>query len=354
MYRKLETEDRSQMQYGGSKLIADSIADANLIPLSMRANNAKVYCILEETWLIADSTGTWRPYKDAIGYAQGLKGDQGDKGDKGDQGDIGPEGPIGPRGPVGLPGRQGEQGIQGIQGIQGEKGDKGDKGDTGDIGPIGLTGARGERGYAGATQWTVGPDDPDFNTPPDFYINTTSRGVFGPKDEYQPLKAISPILQPPKAYDGGTMSLGMKIKIKQDGTITHLKFYKMRDEATLTRKLKIWDAAGVLIEEIITTNESASGWQKYELTTPLTVVANQVVVVSYGVDGIYGMTNPLPESAYPTFFEFEGSGWNDADMESFPNIDPTPDTPLYYVDFVYDEKPPIVWPLLGYLASAPI
>lgn len=354
MYRKLETEDRSQMRYGGARYIADSIADAELIPRNIRDMADKVYCILEETWLIANSVGEWQPYKDAIGYAQGLKGDQGEQGIQGEQGEKGDQGEVGPRGPVGLPGLRGPDGPQGIQGIQGIQGEKGDKGDQGDQGPIGLTGARGERGYPGPTHWSVGIVDPDFDTPPDFYINTVTRGVFGPKDEYQPKVAISPTLSDPKAYDGGLLSLGMKIKVKREGTITHLKFYKMRDELTETRKLKIWQVDGTLIEEITTSNESIAGWQKYELITPIAANIDDVFVISYGVNGIYGMTNPMPQTYFPDFFEYEGSGWSDVSAEAFPDINPTPDTPLYFVDFVYDETPPVVWPLLGYLASAQI
>jgi len=354
VYTKTSIQDRNQVRYSGAEIMADSLAVANTIPLAERTFSTKVYCILEEEWFIADSQGNWRPYKNAIGYAQGIKGDKGDQGDEGPEGPEGPEGAAGVRGPAGLPGTRGPEGRRGPKGEQGEQGEKGDKGDQGDIGPIGLTGARGERGYPGGTQWTVGPDDPDFNTPPDFYINIVTRGVFGPKEVYLPKKNISPILADPKSYDIGTLSLGMRIKILQDGTITHLKFYKMKDDALTTRKLNIWDDVGNLIAQIQTTNESSAGWQKYELATPIPVLIDEVFVISYGVDGIYGMTNPIGVPMFPSFFEFEGSGWNDADMESFPSIDPTPDTPLYFVDFSYDETPPEVWPLLGYLASTPI
>lgn len=354
MYTKIGSLERNQVRYSGTEMMADSYADALLIPLEERTFSTKVYCILEEEWFIADSQGNWRPFKNAIGYAQGIKGDKGDQGDQGIQGPQGDQGDTGPRGPAGLPGTRGPEGRRGPKGDKGDQGDQGIQGIQGEQGLIGLTGARGERGFPGPTHWSVGEVDPDFDTPPDFYINKVTRGVYGPKEEYLPKVKISPILTDPKSYDMGTLSLGMKIKILKDGTLTHLKFYKMRDDDLLTRKLILWDDSGVMLDSIDTTNESSAGWQKYELTAPIFMPAGTELVVSYGVDGIYGMTNPIGIPMFPDFFEFIGSGWTDVDMESFPDIDPMPDTPLYFVDFVYDEEPPIVWPLLGYLASAPI
>ena len=74
---------------------------------------------------------------------------------------VTPAGDTGPTGP------QGEQGLQGIQGLQGDKGDKGD------------TGSAGADGYSVLS----GAEDPDAETgvDGDFYINTASNTIFGPK-----------------------------------------------------------------------------------------------------------------------------------------------------------------------------
>ncbi|MEF2247753.1 Gp37-like protein [Paenibacillus sp. IITD108] len=155
---------------------------------------------------------------------QGLQGIKGDKGDVGPQGPIGPKGDTGERGPIGLTGAKGDQGIQGPKGdtgpqglagpkgdkgepglkgdtgpkgdtgLQGPKGDKGDqgiqgiqgpKGDTGATGlqgPKGDTGASGQKGADGKTILS-GTTNPTSATGSDgdFYINTSSNVIFGPK-----------------------------------------------------------------------------------------------------------------------------------------------------------------------------
>ena len=122
---------------------------------------------------------------------QGPKGDKGDTGDqgiqgvKGDTGDTGSQGPKGDKGDTGDQGLQGIQGIQGIQGVKGDTGDtgaKGDKGDTGDTGSQGPAGADGADGADGKTVLS-GATDPDAGTgvDGDFYINTASNFIFGPK-----------------------------------------------------------------------------------------------------------------------------------------------------------------------------
>jgi hypothetical protein len=89
-------------------------------------------------------------------------------GPRGLRGETGIQGPIGLTGPIGLPG------------LQGIAGPKGDKGDPGAQGPIGLTGAAGINGktiLSGTTDPTsaIGAEG-------DFYLNTTTSTLFGPKD----------------------------------------------------------------------------------------------------------------------------------------------------------------------------
>ncbi len=141
---------------------------------------------------------------------QGPQGLQGLKGDKGDKGDIGPAGANGANGVNGAQGPQGLQGIKGdtgpagtngANGAQGLQGIKGDKGDTGATGPQGPNGLIGPAGPAGGPQGPIGLTGPQgiagtngktiFNgninpsvstgTDGDFYINTSTNILFGPK-----------------------------------------------------------------------------------------------------------------------------------------------------------------------------
>ena len=104
---------------------------------------------------------------------------------RGEKGVAGPKGDTGPRGP------QGEQGLAGPRGAQGEAGPVGA---TGAAGPAGVAGATGAAGPTGATG-SAGPPGVDGksilsgSTDPssgvgvngDFYINTATDSLFGPK-----------------------------------------------------------------------------------------------------------------------------------------------------------------------------
>ena len=95
---------------------------------------------------------------------QGLKGDVGPAGATGAVGPVGPKGDTGPQGPAGAKGSTGPQGIPGPAATPGAKGDKGEAGINGRSvlsGAVDPSAANGSDG--------------------DFYINTTTRALFGPK-----------------------------------------------------------------------------------------------------------------------------------------------------------------------------
>jgi hypothetical protein len=127
------------------------------------------------TWLlvgnIMGATGATGP--------QGPSGPTGSTGPQGIQGltgATGPQGPIGLTGPQGLTGAAGATGPQGIQGLIGP---------TGATGPQGAQGIQGLQGNAGTNGTAVlnGINAPSSSTGSngDFYINTTTNMLYGPK-----------------------------------------------------------------------------------------------------------------------------------------------------------------------------
>jgi hypothetical protein len=95
------------------------------------------------------------------------------------------------RGPQGATGTQGQQGVQGVQGPAGATGATGATGAQGATGATGAQGPQGAQGVAG-TNGTNGVDgktilngtsnpSPALGTTGDFYINTSSNTLFGPK-----------------------------------------------------------------------------------------------------------------------------------------------------------------------------
>jgi len=118
---------------------------------------------------------------------QGEKGDTGDIGVQGDQGDVGAagaqgtQGDKGDKGDAGTQGVQGETGLQGVQGIQGDPGVDGSDGPGGIQGDQGVQGDVGNDGANGASvlNGTTAPTTEGIDG--DFYINTATSEIYGPK-----------------------------------------------------------------------------------------------------------------------------------------------------------------------------
>ncbi len=126
--------------------------------------------------------------------ATGPDGSTGAAGPTGSQGPIGlsgPTGATGPQGPIGLTGPAGPQGATGSTGAAGAQGIQGPTGATGAVGTQGIQGVAGPQGVAGLPGATGtngktvanGTTDPIANTgvDGDFYINTATNTLFGPK-----------------------------------------------------------------------------------------------------------------------------------------------------------------------------
>ena len=127
----------------------------------------------------------------------GPTGATGATGLTGPAGATGPAGPTGPQGPAGATGATGLTGPAGATGATGPQGPAGPTGATGLTGPAGATGATGPQGPAGPTGATglTGPAGTNGNgvlngnvvpsnlqgTNGDFYINTSTNTIYGPK-----------------------------------------------------------------------------------------------------------------------------------------------------------------------------
>ncbi|WP_298231779.1 N,N-dimethylformamidase beta subunit family domain-containing protein [uncultured Azohydromonas sp.] len=80
--------------------------------------------------------------------------------------------------------------------------------------------------------------------------------------------------------DTAIVNLGMKFRVTQNGRITGVRFYKGSGN-TGTHVGALWTASGTLLASAPFVNETATGWQQVNFTTPVTVTANTVYVVSY-------------------------------------------------------------------------
>jgi hypothetical protein len=80
--------------------------------------------------------------------------------------------------------------------------------------------------------------------------------------------------------DGNAVEVGVKFRTDVDGTITGIRFYK-GTENTGTHRGNLWTSTGQLLATVTFTNETESGWQQANLSTPVQIFANTVYVASY-------------------------------------------------------------------------
>ncbi|MCC7335950.1 MAG: DUF4082 domain-containing protein [Pirellulaceae bacterium] len=80
--------------------------------------------------------------------------------------------------------------------------------------------------------------------------------------------------------DTSAVELGLKFSVKQDGFISSVRFYK----GALNTGMhvgKLWTSSGTLLGSATFSNETNSGWQQVDFSTPIAVTANTTYVVSY-------------------------------------------------------------------------
>jgi hypothetical protein len=80
--------------------------------------------------------------------------------------------------------------------------------------------------------------------------------------------------------DSGALEVGMKFRSDVAGVVTSVRFYKAVTN-TGTHIGNLWTSTGTSLGTVTFTNESASGWQQANFSTPISIAANTTYVVSY-------------------------------------------------------------------------
>ena len=96
------------------------------------------------------------------------------------------------------------------------------------------------------------------------------------------MSLFSPSDTPAVAVGQATNSVevGVKFTSATPGEITAIRFYK-GPLNTGTHVADLWSATGTLLASATFTNESASGWQQVNFSTPVKITAGTTYVVSY-------------------------------------------------------------------------
>jgi len=82
------------------------------------------------------------------------------------------------------------------------------------------------------------------------------------------------------APDSGAIELGVKFTSDVAGYITGIRFYKSSTN-TGTHTGSLWSSTGTLLSTATFTNETASGWQQVNFSTPVAIAAGTTYVASY-------------------------------------------------------------------------
>jgi hypothetical protein len=80
--------------------------------------------------------------------------------------------------------------------------------------------------------------------------------------------------------DTKATEVGVKFRSSVDGYITGIRFYKGTGN-TGTHVGHLWSATGALLASITFTNETSTGWQQANFSTPVAIVAGQTYIASY-------------------------------------------------------------------------
>ena len=92
------------------------------------------------------------------------------------------------------------------------------------------------------------------------------------------------------AADPNANTLGVQFQAASSGYIAGVRFYKEPDN-TGTHTGSLWTSAGTLLASGTFTNETASGWQELDFSSPVPVTAGTTYVASYHTDtGHYAQT----------------------------------------------------------------
>jgi len=80
--------------------------------------------------------------------------------------------------------------------------------------------------------------------------------------------------------DGSATEVGVKFRPDRDGTVSGIRFYKGTGN-TGTHVGHLWSSTGTQLASATFNNESASGWQQANFSSPVSVKANTTYVASY-------------------------------------------------------------------------
>jgi hypothetical protein len=107
----------------------------------------------------------------------------------------------------------------------------------------------------------------------------------------------------------GGVELGVQFSSDVGGYLSGIQFFKGAQEGG-TQTGELWDASGNLLATATFTNESQSGWQQVDFSSPVLIAAGTPYTVSYHTTGSYS----------PDDSSYFGSEYNSVPLHVAPNV----------------------------------
>src|SRR5262249_1401721 len=82
------------------------------------------------------------------------------------------------------------------------------------------------------------------------------------------------------ASDSSAVELGVRFRADQSGLVSGIRFYKATTNAG-PHIGSLWTNSGTLLASATFANETASGWQQVNFSTPVSINSNTTYVASY-------------------------------------------------------------------------
>jgi hypothetical protein len=115
------------------------------------------------------------------------------------------------------------------------------------------------------------------------------------------------------ATSSGAYELGLKFTSSEAGDVTGVRFFKISSMNGYTQVGHLWSSTGALLATAAFTNETSSGWQQVNFSSPVPIAANTVYIISFSSSGgTFGITTGY----------FTSSGVTSGPLEALPNSTP--------------------------------
>ena len=142
------------------------------------------------------------------------------------------------------------------------------------------------------------------------------------------------------ANDPSSVELGVQFTASAYGLITGLRFYK-GPQNTGPHVADLWSSTGTLLATATFSNETASGWQQANFSSPVAITAGTTYVASYHTNGNYSLTSSYFTSPVVSGDLTAPASGNGVYAYGATSIFPTGtyNAGNYWVDVVYTKTP---------------